>query len=363
MNTFGRFFRVTSWGESHGGGVGCVVDGCPSNLEISVDEIQAELDRRRPGQSAVSTQRVEEDLVEVLSGIFEGKTTGTPISLMVRNKDADSSKYLEIMDKPRPGHADYTWKAKFGHVDIRGGGRASARETVGRVASGAIAKKLLGKYGIHCVAYSKQIGSVISNEFFDPSIKGAQDLIESNPVRGLDVEAARQMEEEIQKAMQEGDSVGGVIELVCANIPAGLGEPVFGKISSELASAMISIPASKGVEFGLGFSYAGMRGSKANDDFVFEGNNVVTKTNNCGGFLGGITDGMPLILRVAFKPTASISKRQNTVDLRKKDNVQLAIKGRHDPCVVPRAVPVVEAMANLVIADHMIASGRIPRSL
>ncbi|MBU0762953.1 MAG: chorismate synthase [Candidatus Altiarchaeota archaeon] len=363
MNTIGRYFRVTTWGESHGPAVGAVVDGCPSNLEISADDIQMQLNRRRPGQSSVTTARAEEDMVEVLSGVFDGKTLGTPISMMVRNRDADSSKYREFVKKPRPGHADLTWRAKFGHFDFRGGGRASARETVGRVCGGAVAKKLLEKFGIECIAYTKQVGNIVSNESLDHMMKGVGDLIESNPVRALDIELARQMEEEIHKAKAEGDSVGGVVELVGLNLPACLGEPVFGKISSDLAAAMASIPAVKGVEFGLGFKAASKWGSQVNDTFILSNGKVATETNNCGGMLGGITDGMPLVLRVAFKPTASISKKQKTVDLASMKEANLVIAGRHDPCVVPRAVPVVEAMANIVIADHMIVSGKIPRNL
>ncbi len=363
MNTFGRFFRVTTWGESHGAAVGCVVDGCPSNMPLDALDIQSELDRRKPGQSQVTTSRGEDDLVEILSGVYNGRTLGTPVSMMVRNRDADSSKYREFINKPRPGHADLTWRMKFNHVDFRGGGRSSARETIGRVAGGAAAKKLLGLFGVYCVAYTKAIGSVSSDESLDHAIKGVTDLIESNPMRALDVEKARLMEEEVLKAKKAGDSVGGIVELVGFNIPAGLGEPVFGKISSDLACAMASIPAVKGVEFGMGFDAARKSGSQVNDEFIISSGAIRTKTNRCGGVLGGITDGMPLILRVAFKPTASIGKKQKTVDLSAKKEVELEIHGRHDPCVVPRAIPVVESMANIVLADHMIASGFIPRAI
>jgi len=339
------------------------VDGCPSNLEITRQEIQSELDRRRPGQSDITTQRAEEDQVEILSGIFEDKTLGTPVAMMVRNNDADPSKYRELLNKPRPGHADLTWRMKFGHVDYRGGGRSSARETVGRVAAAAIAKKLLLRHKIQVVAYAKRIGNIESDETLSSPMKGVQDLIESNPARALDIRKGALMTEAVKDAMKAGDSIGGIIECVAFDIPAGLGEPVFGKINSDLAAALASIPAAKGVEFGLGFKTASMRGSEVNDEFLFESGKVRTKTNNSGGVLGGMTNGMPLVVRVAFKPTASIRKRQHTVDLEHGKNATVQIEGRHDPCIIPRAVPVVEAMMNLVIADHMLLSGHIPRML
>jgi chorismate synthase len=363
MNTFGNLFRVTTWGESHGPAVGCVVDGCPSNLDIKAEEIQKELDRRRPGQSDITTQRDESDHVEILSGIFQDKSLGTPISMLVRNKDADSSKYADFINKPRPGHADLAWRLKFGHVDWRGGGRASARETVGRVAAGAVAKKLLEHFNVHVIAYTKQIGNISSTEAFESQVKGLSDLIESNVVRCFDMQAARQMEELIKSAARAGDSVGGVVECAVFNAPWGLGEPVFNKMTSELAASLMSIPAAKGVEFGLGFEAASKAGSQVNDEFVMQGRSVKTSTNNSGGIQGGITNGMPIIMRTAFRPTASIRKRQKTVDLRMGKAANLQIEGRHDPCVVPRAVPVVEAMVNLVIADHMMLMGHIPRRL
>jgi chorismate synthase len=363
MNTFGRLFRVTTWGESHGPAVGCVVDGCPSNLELGALDVQRELDRRRPGQSAITTQRQEPDAVELLSGVFEERTLGTPISMLVRNRDADPSKYREFIAKPRPGHADLTWRMKFGHVDWRGGGRSSARETVGRVAAGAVAKKLLSKFNIQVCAYTKQIGAIASEESLDVSMKGVADLVESNPVRALDAERAREMEALVRAAARAGDSVGGVVECVALNAPQGLGEPVFGKMTADLARAMMSIPAAKGVEFGVGFAAAGLLGSEVNDEYEARNGWVVTRTNRSGGIQGGITNGMPLVLRVAFRPTASIRKRQHTVDLAQGKNAYLQIEGRHDPCVVPRAVPVVEAMMNLTVADHMLQAGYIPRRL
>jgi chorismate synthase len=363
MNTFGRLFRVTTWGESHGPSVGCVVDGCPSNLKVAPQDIQLELDRRRPGQSELTTPRREADEVEMLSGIFEGRTLGTPIAMMVRNTNVDPSKYRELMNKPRPGHADFAWRAKFGHVDWRGGGRSSARETVGRVAAGALAGRLLTEFGIEVIAYTKQIGPIRSDESLDSPVKGVRDLIDANAVRTLDMDRSRMMEEAIKCAQQAGDSLGGVVECVAFNVPSGLGEPVFGKLTSELAAALMSIPASKGVEFGAGFSAASMAGSQSNDEFFLEGGKVRTRTNRAGGMHGGISNGMPLVMRVAFKPTASIRKRQNTVDLKTGKAAHIQVEGRHDPCVVPRAVAVVEAMAKLVLADQMMLSGYVPRAL
>jgi chorismate synthase len=363
MNTFGRTFSVMTWGESHGPAIGCVLDGCPSNLEIKVEEIQHELDRRRPGQSDITTQRDESDAVEILSGLFEDKTLGTPISMLVKSKDADSSKYREYMTKPRPGHADLTWRMKYGHVDWRGGGRSSARETVGRVAAGAIAKKLLLKFNVHTLAYTKQIGNVRSGESAESPMKGLTDLIESNSVRALDIEKAAEMEALIRSASRAGDSVGGIIECVVFNLPPGVGEPVFGKLTSDLAAAVMSIPATKGVEFGLGFEATEKSGSEVNDEYMVEHGKVRTRTNNSGGIQGGITNGMPVVLRVALKPTASIKRKQRTVDMRTGKNTYVQIEGRHDPCVVPRAVPIVEAMVNLVLADQMIMAGYIPRRL
>jgi len=363
VNTFGRLFRTTTFGESHGAAVGCVVDGCPSGLELSVEDLQKALDRRRPGQSELTTQRAETDQAEVLSGVFEGRTLGTPIAVVVRNIDADSSKYRDVISKPRPGHADYTWRMKYGHVDWRGGGRSSARETVGRVAAGAVAAKLLLRHGIDVVAYAKQIGSAKSKESLDAPVRGIRDLIDANKARALSMEAAAKMEAEVREAYRSGDSVGGVVECAAFNLPAGLGEPVFGKLTADLACALMSIPAARGVEFGLGFDAAAGRGSVVNDEFYYEGKAVRTRSNNSGGIQGGITNGMPVIVRVAFKPTASIRKRQRTVDLNLGRNAYIEVEGRHDPCIIPRAVPVVEAMANLVLADHMRLSGRIPERL
>lgn len=362
-NMFGKIFRVGTWGESHGKAVGCVVDGCPSNLEISVSDVQAELDRRRPGQSSVSTSRMEDDSVDILSGVFEGKSLGTPISMVVGNKDADSSKYEELRDTPRPGHADLAWRQKFGNVDWRGGGRASARETVGRVAGGAVAKKLLSVHGISTFGFARMIGGFSTEEEFDFTLKGLSDLIESNPVRCPDSAVAKDMEDAILAAKAQGDSVGGIIELVSIGVPAGIGEPVFDRLDAELAKALMSIPAVKGVEVGGGFKLCSLRGSEANDGFVVEGGEVHLSGSNAGGVLGGISSGDPIVVRIAVKPTASIAGAQKTVNLKTLESAEINVRGRHDPCIVPRAIPVAEAMVNLVLADHMMITGKIPQKL
>jgi chorismate synthase len=363
MDSFGRIFRFTTFGESHGPGIGCVVDGCPSGLSLSVKDIQAELDKRRPGQSRLTTARKEPDHAELLSGVFEGRTTGAPIGVLIRNEDADSSKYAQLRDVIRPGHADFTWRLKYGWVDHRGGGRSSGRETACRVAAGAVAKKLLAEYGIAVAAYSKEIAGV---EAASPETFGAKkirELVDASPVKSPDKKAGKRMEDAILAAKEAQDSVGGIIEAVAFGVPPGLGEPVYGKLDADLAAAMLSIPAAKGVEFGAGFSAARMTGSESNDEFTVKDGKIVSKTNRCGGILGGISTGMPLVFRVAIKPTSSIAKKQKTVNLRTmKENV-LEIEGRHDPCIVLRAVPVVEAMASLVLADHGIISGAIPRRL
>jgi chorismate synthase len=360
MNTIGRLFRVTSWGESHGNAVGCVVDGCPSNLMLSIGDIQRELDRRRPGQSKVTTPRSEMDSVELLSGLFEGRTLGTPIAMLVYNRDADSSKYANLKDVVRPGQSDLAWRLKFGHADYRGGGRGSARETVGRVAGGAVARKLLMGFGINTTAFSREIAGIRADGELD--VKNRKN-IESNSVRTIDLKKAKLMEEAVLSAKDAGDSVGGVVECVSTGVPPGLGEPVFGKLNADLASALMGIPGAKGFEVGLGFKLSRMKGSESNDAFMFKGKRVVTKSNNCGGILGGISNGMPIVVRVAFKPTASIARKQKTVNLKSNKNVEIQVEGRHDPCVVPRAVPIVEAMVNIVLADHGLLAGVIPRRL
>lgn len=362
-STFGKAFRVHTWGESHGPSVGAVIDGCPAGLEISREEIQKELDRRKPGQSAVTTPRGEADAVEILSGVFEGKTLGTPFGLVVYTKDADSSKYEPLRNKPRPGHADYTWMMKFGHFDWRGGGRASARETVGRVAAGAVAKKLLAKLGIQVIAYTTRIGPVVCPSP-DPFQKGLAERIESNSVRTADLAIAKEMEAAILAAKEDKDSVGGVIEVVAIGVPPGLGEPVFDKLDAAISHALMTLPATKAVEIGGGFGLAAVRGSQSNDIwYVNEKGQMATRTNNSGGILGGISDGMPIVARVAFKPPSSIPRSQETVDLATMTATQIEVKGRHDPCVLPRAVPIVEAMVALVLTDHAIRQELLPRTL
>ncbi len=358
-NTFGYVFRLTSYGESHGKAVGCIIDGCPANLELSEEDIQRELDRRKPG-GKLASKRKEEDKVTILSGVFDGKTLGTPISIIVENRDVDSKPYEAIKHVFRPGHADYTYYAKYGIRDWRGGGRASARETVARVAAGAIAKKILDKFGIKVVGYTKEIGGISCN-ISGFSIDEIHEKAEKSVVRCPDEEKSKLMEELIAKAIKEKDSVGGIVEVIAKNVPAGIGEPVFLKLDAYLAFAVMSIPAVKGIEIGAGFKVAKMRGSENNDSIIVRDGKVAFETNNAGGILGGISNGDEIIIRAAIKPTPSISKPQRTVNVNLKEEV-VEIKGRHDPCIVPRAVPVVEAMVSLVIVDLMLLQGLIPRS-
>src|SRR5213592_3004307 len=349
-NTFGQLFRVTTFGESHGGGIGVVIDGCPPRIDISEADIQRELDRRRPGQSKLTTQRKEEDRCEILSGVFEGKTLGTPLTMMVRNKDARPEDYREIAGKFRPSHADYTYEAKYGIRNWQGGGRASARETIGRVAAGAIAKKVLSTLypDFEIVAYVTQIHEIVAS--VDRAAVKMKD-VEKNIVRCPDAAAAKRMISLIERVRDEGDSVGGVIECVVRNIAPGLGEPVFDKLEADLAKAMLSIPATKGFEIGSGFAATRMRGSQHNDAFEMRENRVRTATNYSGGIQGGISNGEEIYFRVAFKPTATIAREQKTVSA-SREQTKLAARGRHDPCVLPRAVPIVEAMTALVLCDH-----------
>ena len=349
-NTFGQLFRVTTFGESHGGGIGVVIDGCPPRIDISEADIQRELDRRRPGQSKVTTQRKEEDQCEILSGVFERKTLGTPIALAVRNKDARPEDYSDIAGKFRPSHADYTYQAKYGIRNWQGGGRASARETIGRVAAGAVAKKILRTLypNFEIVAYVTQIHDIAAN--IDRSTVKMRD-VEKNIVRCADYAAAKRMMSLIEQVRDKGDSIGGVIECVIRGIPPGLGEPVFDKLEADLAKAMLSIPATKGFEIGSGFAATRMRGSQHNDPFEMRAGRIRTTTNKSGGVQGGISNGEDIYFRVAFKPPATIALRQKTVTSSKQQS-ELAARGRHDPCVLPRAVPIVEAMAALVLCDH-----------
>ncbi|HJY53245.1 MAG TPA: chorismate synthase [Candidatus Udaeobacter sp.] len=349
-NTFGQLFRVTTFGESHGGGIGVVIDGCPPRIEISEAEIQRELDRRRPGQSKLTTQRKEADRCEILSGVFEGKTLGTPIAILVRNKDARPEDYSEIARKFRPSHADYTYEAKYGIRNWQGGGRASARETIGRVAAGAIAKKILSTFytDFEIIAYVMQIHELTAK--IDRAAVKMKD-VEKNMIRCPDGAAAKKMVSLIENVRAEGDSIGGVIECVARGIPPGLGEPVFDKLEADLARAMLSIPAAKGFEIGSGFAATRMRGSQHNDAFETRDGRIRTSTNNSGGVQGGISNGEDIYFRLAFKPPATIALQQKTVTT-SKEQTELAARGRHDPCVLPRAVPIVEAMAALVLCDH-----------
>ncbi|HAA31167.1 MAG TPA: chorismate synthase [Cyanobacteria bacterium UBA8553] len=351
-NTFGHLFRVTTFGESHGGGVGVVIDGCPPQLEIQPEEIQLELDRRRPGQSKITTPRKESDTCEILSGVFEGKTLGTPIAILVRNKDTRPQDYDEMAVKYRPSHADATYDAKYGIRNWQGGGRSSARETIGRVAAGAIAKKILKQVaGVEIVGYVKRIKDL--EGVIDPNTVTLEQ-VESNIVRCPDPECAQQSIERIEQIGRSGDSIGGVVECVARNVPKGLGEPVFDKLEADLAKGAMSLPASKGFEIGSGFAGTLLTGSEHNDEFYIDETGATrTLTNRSGGIQGGIANGEPIILRVAFKPTATIRKEQRTVTSAGEETV-LAAKGRHDPCVLPRAVPMVEAMVALVLCDHLL---------
>jgi chorismate synthase len=345
-NSFGKTFKITTYGESHGKGIGVVIDGCPANIEISEEEIAIELDRRRPGQSAIVTQRKESDTPYIMSGVFEGRTTGMPIHIFIPNEDQRSKDYSHIADKYRPSHADYTYQVKYGHRDYRGGGRSSARETAARVAAGAVAKKILLQNGIDIYAFVSQVGNIILPENrFDRS------QIEANPVRCPDQEYAAKMEDLIREVRKDGDTIGGVIKCIIEGVPAGLGEPVFDRLHADLGKAMLTINAVKGFEYGEGFKAATMRGSNHNDSFSVENDKIQTTTNHSGGIQGGISNGMPIFFSVAFKPVATIVPTQESVD-RHGNATTVEGKGRHDPCVVPRAVPIVESMAALVIIDH-----------
>jgi len=348
-NSFGTLFRITTWGESHGGGVGVVVDGCPPRLALTEADIQPDLDRRRPGQSKIVTPRKETDRVQILSGTFEGKTLGTPISMWVRNEDQRPEAYSEMATKFRPSHADYTYQAKFGIRNWQGGGRTSARETIGRVAAGAIAKKLLReRYGVEVLAYVQQVQK-ISAEIDPAKVKFAD--IESNIVRCPNAEAAEKMIRLIEKMRRAGDTVGGIVTGVARGVPAGWGEPVFDRLEADLAKAMLSLPASKAFEIGSGFSGILLTGTQHNDAFRSKGGKVYTTTNRSGGIQGGISNGETIYFRTAFKPVATVMVEQDTVDADFK-NTTLKARGRHDPCVLPRAVPMVEAMTALVLIDH-----------
>ncbi|MEG3593866.1 MAG: chorismate synthase [Chloroflexota bacterium] len=349
-NTLGKIFRITTWGESHGEGVGVVIDGCPAGIPLSISDIETELDRRRPGQSQITTQRREGDTPIIFSGVFQGVTLGTPIMIMVKNQDARGKDYRETEETFRPSHADYTYEAKYGVRDWKGGGRASARETVGRVAAGAIAHKILSMQNIEIVGYVKKVWDIVADVDSDHVTRAD---VETNEVRCPDVSVAKTMIERIKKARKDGDSLGGVVEVVARGVPPGLGEPVFDKLDAQLAGALLSLPACKGFEIGSGFDGTSMTGSEHNDPFYSDSGRIRTRTNHSGGVQGGISNGENILVRAAFKPTATIAKEQNTVNKFGKETT-IKGRGRHDPCVLPRAVPMVESMVALVLCDLLL---------
>lgn len=358
MNTLGKNYRITSIGESHGNLVGIIIDGCPAGLKIDLNKLQEDLERRRPGQSHLSSKRNEPDKAEILTGLYNEVTTGAPITIITRNMDRDSTKYLEYLWTPRPGHADYTAGLRYGEMqDPRGGGRFSGRITVGFVMAGAIAKQLMNLIGTKIIAYTQQIGNIVTPkvDFYD--------TFEDNPVRCPDPETAKKMIQLIENTREKGDSVGGKVRCIALNPPKGIGNPIFDTLEGELAKAFYSIPAVKAVEFGAGVSFAEMIGSESNDPYLIRDGRVVTETNLCGGIQGGISNGMPIDATITFKPTPSISKQQKTVQLKKMENTTIKIEGRHDPCIIPRAIPVVEAIMSIVLADQSIESGKIPQIL
>jgi chorismate synthase len=361
-NSIGKEFVVTSFGESHGKCVGVVIDGCPAGVPLSEKDIQTELDRRIPPQPKIVSGRIEKDTVEILSGVFNGFTTGAPISMTVENKEADSSDYETMKDLPRPGHADYTARIRYGGFnDYRGGGRFSGRVTVTLIMAGAVAKKLLSAFDVEVLAYTKTIGNVkMGRSLSSEEIRKHR---YEAAVRCPDLACAEAMEEAIVNARKEGDSLGGIIECVALNVPVGVGEPLFDALDADIAKILLAVPAVKGVEFGAGFTTAELKGSENNDAYRLQHGKIVTKTNNAGGILGGLSSGMPIIVRAAVKPTSSIAKEQRTVNLAKMKDATIKVTGRHDPCVVPKAVPVVESAVAIILADHMIRAGVIPKVL
>jgi len=368
MNTFGRYFRVTTWGESHGPAIGAVIDGCPPGLALEAAEIQRELDRRKPGTSELTSPRQEQDSVQILSGVFEGRTLGTPISLVIWNRDQRSADYSRLAELYRPGHADFTYQRKYGRRDYRGGGRSSGRETAGRVAAGAVARKLLAGQGIHVLAFARAIGEVSLSAEEVGELTGGEppadpetlrERIYASPVRCPHPRAEMAMQEAIRGVSEQKDSLGGVVEVRAYGLPAGLGEPVFHKLGARLGQAVLSVGAVKGIEFGEGFRLAGLRGSQANDLFARGADGgVAPATNRAGGMAGGISTGLPLVLRAVVKPTSSIGRRQETVDASGRP-VSLEVEGRHDPCIVLRVVPVIEHMVSLVLLDLWLAQGAL----
>ena len=361
-NSIGKEFVITCFGESHGRCVGVVVDGCPTGLSLSEQDVQKELDKRIPSKPEIVSARREKDIVEILSGIFNGFTTGAPICTLVWNKDVIPGEYDLIKDTPRPGHADYPARIKYGSFnDYRGGGRFSGRITVAFIMAGSIAKKLLEHFDVEVLAYTIGIGKVKLRRSL--AIEEIRRNTYKTAVRCPDAEKAKEMEEAILKAKGKGDSVGGVVECVALNVPVGVGEPVFDSLDADMAKMLFDVPAVKGVEFGAGFEASRLRGSENNDPFAIRGGKIVTLTNNAGGVLGGLSSGMPIVVRAAIKPTPSISKEQKTVDLSKMEETKIQVKGRHDPCVVPKAVPVVESAVAIVLADHLLRAGIIPKVL
>lgn len=345
-SSFGKLFSVTTFGESHGPAIGCIIDGVPPGISLKESDIQHDLNRRRPGQSKITTQRQESDTVEILSGVFEGKTTGTALALLIRNEDQRSKDYSNIKDSFRPGHADYTFLKKYGYRDYRGGGRSSGRETACRVAAGAVARIILQKYNINIIAYTIAVGDI-------KAVKRDFDAIEKNLVRTCDLEAAEEMIKAIDEARLNCDSLGGIVEVIVRGCPAGLGDPVFDKLDARIAFALMGIGTVKGVEIGDGFKSTTLKGSQNNDRFYMDGDRVRTRTNHAGGILGGISNGEDIVARVAIKPASSIAQPQTSVDV-DHHSVNLEVKGRHDPCICPRAVPVVEAMMALTILDCLL---------
>ena len=357
-SSIGQRLVLTSFGESHGKAIGAILDGCPAGLEIDEKDIQKMLDQRKPGQNLISTQRKEGDIVEIISGVFRGHTTGAPITMIIQNSDQKSKDYEDLKTKLRPGHSDYPAMIKYNHYnDYRGGGRFSGRLTATHVMGGAIARKLLKvTLGIETHSFTSQIGKIkMENEFNEKMIKS----IYKNDVRCPEINTAKKMKDSILDAKKKGDSLGGIIESVTTKIPVGLGEPIFGSLESDLSKAIFSIPSVKGVEFGSGFRGSELYGSENNDLYTIKNGKIITKTNNSGGILGGISNGMPITMRIAFKPASSIAQKQSTIDIKTKKETILQVKGRHDPCVVPRAPPVVDSLVALIIADHALISGAI----
>lgn len=361
-NSIGKEFTVTTFGESHGKFVGVVVDGCPAGLGLSEADIQIELDRRIPAEPKIVSARIEKDNAKFLSGVFNGFTTGAPIAVIVENREVDSSDYDSLKDLPRPGHADYPARIKYGGFnDYRGGGRFSGRVTVALIMAGAIAKKLLSRFGVDILAYTTAVGNIETDKKFSAEEIRMNKYAAST--RCPDVVCAEKMEQEIVNAKKEGESVGGIVDCMALNIPVGVGEPMFDSLDADLAKALFNVPAVKGVEFGLGFGITELKGSESNDSYIMKDGEVVTSSDNMGGILGGLSNGMPIMMRVAIKPTPSVGKEQKTVNMSTKKESKLTIKGRHDPCVVPKAVPAVESAVAVTIADHMIRAGFIPKVL